>query len=188
MNDYSNLIDSSVNSLIKKRRDIIGPTGPTGPTGNGDRFLCITKQRITKLNLLNEQLIPLTIDKYLSYNKGDNIIVKSIDLNEYNVFQEFIGEVKSYDRNTGILVIKDIQNVSELFYNDSYNYKISLNNVGYTGPTGPTGESGDKYITINKITILTSDVFFDRQVAILIEAGLSYFQGDNVQVVSLDTN
>jgi hypothetical protein len=143
----SSTCDTSIRP--RNRRDIIGPIGPTGPTGYSDIYLSITTQRISKLNLLNDDLLFITIDKNLSYIPGNNIVVKSIELNEYKVFQGFTAEIKSYNRDTGELVLKNIQNVTKTFYNVLYKYKIVLNQIGNTGYTGNTGIRVDRYISIN---------------------------------------
>ena len=122
MDEYSSSNENSTTSYMKtrNRRNITRPSGPTGtigPTGYSERYLSITQQRISKLDLLSEYLLFITIDKYLSYNPDDNISVKSIDKNEHNEYQSFEGQVKTYNSETGELIIKNIENVSEHFYN-----------------------------------------------------------------------
>jgi hypothetical protein len=178
----------SIGDTSYRTRNTPDTTGPIGPTGPSERYLSITLQRISKLNLLNDFFLAITIDKYLSYNPGDNIIVKSIELNEYKQYQGFTGEIKSYNSDTGELVIKNIQNVSEQFYNDLYKYKIILENIGSTGYTGSTGIQGDRYISLIKTTILVSNLYTDYQITLGIAPGLSYLPSDKVEVISVEKN
>jgi hypothetical protein len=131
--------------LNRNRRDI---AGPTGPTGYSDKYLSITQQFITYESLIYDYLLIITVESYLSYISGDTISVISIDKNEYNQYQGFDGEVYSYNATTGELIINNIKNITQNFFNDTFNYKINFNNVGKTGCTGPTGDKGDKYINI----------------------------------------
>ena len=168
-----------------------GPTGPTGtigPTGPSEKYICITQQRISKSTLINDQLFIITIGRGFSFYSGDKIEVRSIELNIYQQYQGFIGEVNSYNYDTGELVVRNIQNISINFYNDIYRYKISLSILGSTGYTGPTGFPGDKYNTINTLSILTSNLYIDSQISIYIEAGLAYYPEDSIIVTSIGRN
>ena len=216
-NEYENLTETTINENRRNRtrrdiRDIsgstgitgitgitgstgptgptgtTGPTGPIGPTGPSEKYVCITQQRINKSSLINDQLFVITIGTNFSFYSGDKIDVRSIQLNIYQQYQGFIGEVNSYNYNTGELVIRNIQNITNLFYNDIYNYKISLSILGSTGYTGPTGAPGDRYISINTLSILTSNLFIDSQISIYIEKDLAYYPDDSIIVTTIERN
>ena len=167
-----------------------GFTGSTGPTGYGERYSCIIRERISKTNLFNDALYILMIEPNLSYYIGDRVSVLTTERNIHNEYQGFLGEVDSYNSSNGELILRNVRDVTSSFDNDIYSYRVSINNVGstgYTGVTGPTGV-GERYRCIKRLSIMTSDLEFDSQISIFIESALSYYPGDNVDVVSMERN
>jgi hypothetical protein len=113
-----------------------GPTGPQGPTGvnglPGDKYHTTSNSTLTIA--ANGTITAITNDLGLDYSTAQTVILA------YDLSNHMHGEVVSYNKTTGALVV-DLKHKSGSGTYSSW--EINLQGaVGVAGPQGPTGATG----------------------------------------------
>ena len=122
--DNQNCYNNCNSTVIGNDFEMVGPQGPPGEPG--DRYLTSFKEIIHKY-VLDTGSISVQIEPGLAYIHGQPIICMH-DTSK-SPYDNFSGTVFNYDKTTGVMIINNINTISEGFiYSTERTYKLTLDN------------------------------------------------------------